>query len=105
MAQKLTGYTAITVAEANSLTLSKYNDPIEDAREGLTPDEVRKVAAEDCSLIYMNVVVSGWKQNGQAIETPEGINVADYFCDGEYLGPDQDGVEPVFARVNANGGK
>lgn len=51
----LTGYEAINYAEANGLTLNKYNDPIEDAREGLSVDEARKVAAEDPSLIYMSV--------------------------------------------------
>jgi len=49
----LSGYEAIEYAEANGLTLSKYNDPIEDAREGLTPDEARKIAAEDPNLIYV----------------------------------------------------
>ena len=49
----LFGYEAIEYAEANGLTLSKYNDPIEDAREGLTPDEARKIAREDPRLIYI----------------------------------------------------
>lgn len=50
---KLTGYEAINYAEANGLALNKYNDPIEDARHGLTPDEARKVASEDPSLIWI----------------------------------------------------
>ena len=33
--------------------LSKYNDPIETAREGLTPEEARAVAREDSRLIYL----------------------------------------------------
>lgn len=52
---KLKGYEAITYAQNNDLTLSKYNDPIEDARNGLTPDEARKIASEDPSLIYIEV--------------------------------------------------
>lgn len=41
--------------------------------------------------------VIGWKQNGQEIETPAGIHAEDFFgADGRYLGPDSDGVEPVF---------
>lgn len=51
----LTGTDAIEYAEANGMTLSKYNDPIEDAKEGLTPDEARKVAQEDPSLIYLTL--------------------------------------------------
>lgn len=63
----LTGRAAIRFAEANDLTLSKYNDPTEGAREGLTPAEARKVAAEDPSLIYFEwrdlpvSVLARWK--------------------------------------------
>lgn len=51
----ITGLDAINHAEAHGLRLSKYADPIEDAREGLTVDEAREVAAEDASLIYLQV--------------------------------------------------
>lgn len=51
---KLTGYEAIAYAEQNDLTLSKYADPTEDAREGLTVEEARKVASEDPTLIYID---------------------------------------------------
>ena len=101
---KLTGLAAIDIAEANGLPLNKYADPIEDARPGLDIAEARKVALEDPSLIYTVVECVGWKQAGESIETPEGINVADYFRDGEYLGADQDGVEPIFA-IAADSGK
>ena len=43
--------------------------------------------------------VIGWTKNGVEIEAPEGINVADYFRDGRYLGPDENGVEPIFSGV------
>lgn len=49
----LTGYDAIDYAEANGLTLAKYADPTEDAREGLTVAEAREIAREDPSLIYV----------------------------------------------------
>ena len=100
---KLTGLAAIDIAEANGLPLNKYEDPIEDARTGLDIDEARKVAGEDHSHVYIHVECAGWKQAGEIIETPEGINVADYFRDGEYLGADQDGVEPIFA-IGADSG-
>lgn len=51
----LTGNEAIEYAEDNGLTLNKYADPVEGAREGLGLDEARKVAAEDPSLIYINI--------------------------------------------------
>ncbi len=40
----------------------------------------------------------GWKQHGHKIETPEGYSVEYYFdAEGKYLGPDEDGIEPMFA--------
>jgi len=52
-AHTLTGHDAIEMAERLGLGLSKYADPVEDARTGLTPDEAREVAAEDPGLIYL----------------------------------------------------
>jgi hypothetical protein len=40
--------------------------------------------------------IIGWQQNGQPIPTPEGIHAEDFFQDGRFLGPDADGVEPIF---------
>jgi hypothetical protein len=56
MTTTLKGYEAIEYAEANGLALSKYEDPTEDAREDVTPAEARKIASEDPSLIYVEVV-------------------------------------------------
>lgn len=49
----LTGHDAIDHAEANGLTLSKYADPTEGAREGLSIEDAREVAAEDPNLIWV----------------------------------------------------
>lgn len=46
-------YEAIEIAEREGLTLSKYADPVEGAREGLTVEEARLVAREDPGLIYL----------------------------------------------------
>jgi hypothetical protein len=51
----LRGIEAIEYAEKNGLRLSKYADPTEDAREGLTVDEAREIAREDANLIYLTV--------------------------------------------------
>lgn len=40
-------------AIAEGLTLGKYEDPTEGAREGLTADEAAAVAREDASLVYV----------------------------------------------------
>jgi hypothetical protein len=47
------GHAAIEYAESRGLLLSKHADPIEDARDRLSIDEARAVAAEDPSLIYV----------------------------------------------------
>lgn len=49
----LTGFDAIEYADANGLSLSKYQDATEEARDDLTPDEAREVAAEDPGLIWL----------------------------------------------------
>ena len=30
----------------------------------------------------------------------EGYSCWDYFCDGRYLGPDEHGIEPLFAEID-----
>jgi hypothetical protein len=52
---RLTGYDAISYAEEHDLLLNKHADPVEGAREGLGPDEAREIAAEDPSLIYLDI--------------------------------------------------
>ena len=49
----LHGWPAIEEAEKAGRLLSKYRDPVEGPREGLTVDEARLVAREDPSLIYL----------------------------------------------------
>lgn len=62
---RLKGYQAIEYAEAHGgFRLSKYTDPIEEAREDLTPEQARKVASEDPSLIYLDVL-KGECEGGQ----------------------------------------
>jgi hypothetical protein len=45
-----------------------------------------------------NLVFAGW--NVEHTAGIDGINVSDYFDDGWYLGPDVNGVEPLF-RITA----
>lgn len=53
----LRGAAAIAAAERLGRTLSKSTDPTEDARDGLSVDDARAVAAEDPSLIHLGVEV------------------------------------------------
>lgn len=52
---RLTGYDAILYAEERDLVLSKHADPVEGARENLSPDAAREIAAHDPSLIYLDI--------------------------------------------------
>ena len=57
MTTTLSGYAAIEYARRARLLLSKYADPTEGARDGLTPDEAERVALEgDQGLIYLSVI-------------------------------------------------
>ncbi len=43
----------------------------------------------------------GWAKHGKLLQDADlaeviGYHVEDYFRDGQYLGPDQDGIEPIF---------
>lgn len=51
----LTGQEAIEYARDNGCLLCKYDDPIEDARDDLTPSEADDVAWVDPNLIYLDV--------------------------------------------------
>lgn len=55
MTTRIKGREAIGFAERQGLTLCKYNDPVEGAREGLSAEEAREIAREDPSLIYLDV--------------------------------------------------
>lgn len=55
--ERLTGKAAIEYAEAHGLGLSKYEDPTEGAREGLSVGEAREIARVDAALIYVDVPV------------------------------------------------
>jgi len=49
------GTEAIALAAALGVTLCKYADPIENAREGLTVEEATEIAREDASLIWLAI--------------------------------------------------
>ena len=62
-----TGHDAIEAAlAASGLTICKYQDPTEGAREGLRAAEARSIAAEDPDLIY---VTAGLDWFGTSEET------------------------------------
>lgn len=50
---RTTGDSAIAAKEDDpTIVINKYADPTEDAREDITLDDAREIAAEDPGLIY-----------------------------------------------------
>ena len=96
----LEGHAAIAYAEAHEMTLSKYTDPTEGAREGLTADEARKVAREDARLVFLTLTCTGWTEGDGSGH--DGYNVADYFAGGQYQGADGHGIEPIMSAAHAH---
>lgn len=93
----LTGVGAIAFAELKGFTLSKFEDPTEKARTGLSVEEAKQIAREDSRLIYLTLDFIGWSKGDGT--SAEGYRVEDYFVRGDiYLGPDIHGIEPVFAQ-------
>ena len=66
-----------------------------DFRRELRNNQIRGEKAMTNETKNVALVV-GWKRDGVEIPTPDGIHAEDYFRDGQYLGPDADGVEPIF---------
>ena len=71
---RLTGHEAIEYAEAHGLTLCKYADPVEDAREDLSVEEAGEIAREDPGLVYVSVT-NPWT-GAQVTTTPEELTKA-----------------------------
>jgi len=55
MSFRLSGMQALRYADAHDLTVNKYADPTEDAREGLTIEEAVDIMHQDQSLIWLQV--------------------------------------------------
>ncbi len=53
--KRLSGHEAIDYAELHGRVLSKFTDPTEDAREGLSVEDARDVARYDAGLIYLDL--------------------------------------------------
>jgi hypothetical protein len=93
---RISGRAAIRLAARDGLTLRSYADPVVGARI-ITADEAREIAREDAGLVYVLVRVRDWT------DSADGYNVADYFTPaGRYKGPDDDGIEPMFADAGGD---
>ena len=82
MNTKLTGYDAITYAEAHGLKLIKSADAIEGKRYGMSLDEARDIAAQDPSLIYCYMIGTRvYKIRGHGKKSTRGNRYKRYTID------------------------
>ena len=93
---KITGSDAIRLAERDNLTVHCYANPICNGGP-VTVGVARQIAKDDPGLIHVMVVPTGWRNAQGNHCDDEGRTVEVYFTSsGEYLGPDDDGVEPCW---------
>lgn len=91
----ITGHDAIRLAERDGLTLRCYGNPIEPEGGIVTPQVGRMIAREDAGLLYVTVRHHGDWWLGDRFGAYPG-DVGEWFnsINGEYLGPDDGGIEP-----------
>jgi hypothetical protein len=98
---KITGRDAIRLAERENLTIHCYANPLDEGG-AVSVNLARQIAKDDPSLIYVTVTPTGWRDAAGNHCDAEGRAVEAYFNSytAEYLGPDDDGVEPCWSDAN-----
>lgn len=99
---RLTGHTALKYAEARGLTLSKYTDPIEEARDGLALEEARDIAYFDPSLIYVDATPAASTLYATVRLSDLAGRVEDMVGEADPLRP---GAEPAAVIVEMSDGR
>ena len=92
---KITGSDVLRLAQRENLTIRCYANPINDGGV-VTLGEAIGIVRDDPSLIYANVTPTGWRDASGNHCDGEGRTVEGYFRGNEYLGPDDDGIEPCW---------
>jgi hypothetical protein len=94
---KITGNDVLRLAQRENLTIHCHANPIDDGGI-VTLGVAQQIAKDDPSLIYAWVTPTGWRNSQGNHCDSEGRTVEAYFntYTGEYLGPDDDGVEPCW---------
>jgi hypothetical protein len=95
IAYQIYGHHAIRIAERDGVVLRAYTQPELGNQIFLSLDQARQAVADNVRTVFCEVVPIGWS-NGM----PSGRNVDDYFRHGQYLGPDEDGIEPRWAEAS-----
>lgn len=95
---KITGSDAIRIAERESITIQCHANPIDEGGP-VSAGIARQIAKEDPSLVYIQCTPTGWRDRSGNHCDADGRNVSDYFRGSEYLGPDEDGIEPCWSEA------
>ncbi len=95
----ITGADALRLAQRENLTIHCYANPIDDGGI-VTLGVAQQIAKDDPSLIYAMVVPAGWRNAAGNHCDSEGRTVEAYFRGSEYLGPDDEGVEPCWSDAS-----
>jgi hypothetical protein len=98
---KITGSDAVRLAQRENLTIRCHANPIDPEDREVTATEAKGIIREDARLIYVTVVPTGWRDSRGNHCDSGGRAVESYFnaYTGQYLGPDDDGVEPCWNQA------
>ena len=98
---RITGHDVIRIANRENLTVCCHANPIDEGGV-VTLDIARQIVRDDPSLIYAIVIPTGWRDASGNHCDADGRTVDGYFnrTTGEYLGPDDDGVEPCWSSAD-----
>lgn len=94
---------AIEVRTTDGWTTHSERDDYETARDQaeMVHGRLRVAQGVTCVLLETYDVDSldfaGWiNEDGEYVECIDGLHYADYFADGQFVGADSDGVQPLF---------
>lgn len=102
MTHTITGREALRLAERDDLTINAAPCAIIPEGGPVPLGTAKQIAKDDPSLLSVRVELAGWWDGVRLQFAPPGYNVPSFFDgDGEFLGPDEDGIEPTWKDSKA----
>lgn len=103
MTYTITGREALRLSERDDLTIHAAPCAIIPEGGPVRLGTAQQIAKDDPSLLSVRVELDGWWDGHRGMEAPTGYAVGDYFwSDGQYAGPDDDGVEPTWRDAESD---
>lgn len=97
MTYTITGREALRLAERDDLTI--HATPCAIIPEGgpVPLGTAKQIAKDDPSILSVRVELDGWWDGTRLRFAPPAYDVGEFFDrDGEFLGPDEYGIEPTW---------